>query len=203
MPSKKPYIKIPRIITAVFLITLFLSPSLFSAEGAKKSKMPEYKITPHDMLKIDIYPQSDLNSELEVDSNGYIFFSFLGHVELGGLTIGEAAAKMKGLLEKDYLIEPRVIVKIIESKENVIILIGEIQKPGTYDYKLTGMTLMEAISGAGGFTDIAWINGTRIVRSVDDEEKIIKVKVGNILKGKEKDILLQPGDIIVVPESFF
>lgn len=203
MPTGFQSFNIFKIISIFLLISLLFPSFIFCQEDVKKSKMPEYKISPHDTLNISIYPQSDLNAKLAVDSNGYIFFLFLGYIEVGGLTVEEAAKKLRGLLEKDYLVDPRVIVSIEESKENIIILIGEIRNPGTYNYKLTGMTLMEAVSNAGGFNDVAWINGTRIVRSIDDKEKTMKVKVANILNGKEKDILLQPGDIIVVPESLF
>lgn len=187
-------------ITVLFLAIMhFLSASLCCEEA----KRPDYKISPHDLIEISVYPQKDLNAELNVDSNGFIFFSFLGHVEVAGLTAEEAALKLTKLLEIDYLVEPRVIVHVKESKKNVVILIGEVREPGTYNYKLAGMTLMEAISDAGGFSEIAWMNGTKIIRSIDGEEKTLKIKISNILNGKEKDLLLEPGDIIVVPESIF
>lgn len=190
-------------IAISLLILLLLAPCALAKEEVKKSKAQDYRISPHDLLEISIYPQSDLNAEVEVDSNGYIFFAFLGNVEVSGLTADEASDKLAELLEKDYLINPRVIIMVKESKGNVIIVIGEVNKPGTYNYKLTGMTLMEAISEAGGFSGIAWVNGTKIVRAVNGKEESIKARVGNILNGKEKDILLKPGDIIVVPESLF
>jgi polysaccharide export outer membrane protein len=65
------------------------------------------------------------------------------------------------------------------------------------------MTLISAISLAGGFTRSAATNRVRIVRVVDGEETTIKVNAGKILKGKEKDILLEPDDVIVVPEAFW
>jgi protein involved in polysaccharide export with SLBB domain len=77
--------------------------------------------------------------------------------------------------------------------------------PGSYPYLEKEITLVEAISMAGGFTKIASRNRTRIIRIEDGQEKVIEVKVDEITESgkKGKDILIQPDDVIVVPESFF
>ena len=86
-----------------------------------------------------------------------------------------------------------------------VIVMGEVTKAGKYDFgDVSKMTLLGAISIAGGFTRIAAINDVRIIR-VDElgNKKSILVRVNNIYKGKEKDVALEPDDIIVVPESWF
>jgi polysaccharide export outer membrane protein len=87
----------------------------------------------------------------------------------------------------------------------LINLLGEVRNPGPINISLFGdkMTLIQAISSAGGFTGRAAQNGVRIVRIVDGKEKTIKIKAGKILKAKEKDFVLEPGDVIVVPEAFW
>ena len=84
-------------------------------------------------------------------------------------------------------------------------LIGQVKNPGSFFYTDKDITLVEAIIMAGGFTKIAARNRTRIVRMEDGKEKIITVKVDAITKSgkKAQDILIQPEDIIVVPESYF
>ncbi|MBU0986696.1 MAG: polysaccharide export protein [Proteobacteria bacterium] len=100
------------------------------------------------------------------------------------------------LMDRDLLYIP---------KAGQFYLIGQVQKPGSFYYIDKDVTLVEAISMAGGFTKIAARNRTRIVRMEDGIEKIIEVKVDAITKAGKKgqDILIRPGDIIVVPESFF
>jgi polysaccharide export outer membrane protein len=89
-------------------------------------------------------------------------------------------------------------------KAETFFVFGEVKKPGSYPLEKE-TTVVEAITMAGGFTDIAAPNRTRIIRSEGSKETTIRVNVKNITKGgdKSKDIYLKPGDIIVVPESFF
>lgn len=85
-----------------------------------------------------------------------------------------------------------------------ISIMGQVVHPGIYNLK-KGLTVIEAISLAGGFTSIAAQDGTRVIRVEGEKKKIIHVRISDIIKGgdKSKDILLQEGDTIVVPESFF
>jgi polysaccharide export outer membrane protein len=100
------------------------------------------------------------------------------------------------LYDKDLLYIPKA--------ENYYI-IGQVQKPGSYPYKDKEITLVEAISRAGGFTVLASRNRTRIVRLEGGLEKIIEVQVDAITESgrKGQDVAIHPGDVIVVPESLF
>ena len=91
------------------------------------------------------------------------------------------------------------------SKAERFYIIGQVKNPGSFFHLDKNTTLVEAISMAGGFTTIAARNRTRIVRVEDGREKIIKVKVDEITKSGKKgqDVQILPGDVIVVPESFF
>lgn len=84
-------------------------------------------------------------------------------------------------------------------------IIGQVNTPGSYGIPENGVTLVEAIGMAGGFTRIASRNSTRIIRVEEGVEKIIEVRVDAITEAGQKihDVVIQPGDIIVVPESFF
>ncbi len=84
-------------------------------------------------------------------------------------------------------------------------IIGQVRKPGSYAIPDREITLVEGIGMAGGFTRIASRNKTRIIRVEEGVEKIIQVKVDAITKAGKKiqDVVIQPNDIIVVPESFF
>ena len=84
-------------------------------------------------------------------------------------------------------------------------IIGQVKNPGSYAFSNSGVTLVQAISMAGGFTQIASRNKTRIIRVEKGVEKIIKVKVDAIIRAGKKiqDVIIRPDDIIIVPESFF
>ena len=93
---------------------------------------------------------------------------------------------------------------IIVEEYGRISIMGQVSKPGVYGLK-RNLTVMEAVNLAGGFTPTAAQNGTRVIRVENGQKKIIRVPLLNIIKGSDSssDILLQAGDTIVVPESFF
>jgi len=117
-------------------------------------------------------------------------------IELGRLLRGGDPESNLLLYDKDLLYIPKA--------ENYYI-IGQVRKPGSYPYKDKEITLVEAISRAGGFTVLASRNRTRIVRLEDGVEKIIEVRVDAITEAgrKGQDVRIMPGDVIVVPESLF
>jgi polysaccharide export outer membrane protein len=84
-------------------------------------------------------------------------------------------------------------------------IIGQVKEPGSHPITDREITLVEAISMAGGFTPIAARNRTRIIRVENGVEKIIEVRVDSITDAGKKiqDVVIQPNDIIFVPESFF
>jgi polysaccharide biosynthesis/export protein len=84
-------------------------------------------------------------------------------------------------------------------------IIGQVARPGSYLYRGNEITIVEAISMAGGFTRIASRNRTRIVRMEEGVEKIIEVRVDQITDSgkKTQDVIIKPGDVIVIPESIF
>ena len=103
-------------------------------------------------------------------------------------------------------LEPGDLVMIggISQTETQIVLFGEVKKPGVYPYK-KGMTVIEAVASAGGLTEMAAADGTRIISEKNNKREVIKVPLGSILRGgnKDKNIDLEPNDAIVVPQSFF
>lgn len=103
----------------------------------------------------------------------------------------------------NLLLEDRDLLYV--SRAEHFYIIGQVKQPGSFLYLEKDITLVEAISMAGGFTKIAARNRTRIVRVEDGVEKIIEVKVDAITKSGKKghDVRILPGDVIIVPESFF
>jgi polysaccharide export outer membrane protein len=101
-----------------------------------------------------------------------------------------------------FLLRNKDIV-FIEAYDKISVF-GQVNKPGSYDFK-PGLTVVDAIAIAGGFTAVASQNGVTLVREKESKRKIFNVPVGSILKSgdKSRDILLEEGDIITVAESVF
>ncbi|MFC1645676.1 polysaccharide biosynthesis/export family protein [Candidatus Omnitrophota bacterium] len=166
----------------------------------------DYHIQPEDILQITVYEQEDLSVKTRVSSKGEFAFPLLGKVEVTGLTISELEDKITELLAADYLIDPQVQVFISEYRIKQISVLGSVKIPGKYDmYPERETTVLQAVAMAGGFSDVASINNTRVIRNEEGEQKIIPVRVTDITKKgmKDKDVALKPGDIVYVPESFF
>lgn len=183
-----------------------LSALWLMCSGQAFAQSPHYKLQPTDVLNITVHGQPDLTTKTRVSSDGYISFPLLGKVKTVGLTAQELEDTLKALLEKDYLVNAQVLVFIEEYHLRQVSVVGEVVKPGKFDMPLEkDMTIMEAIAMAEGFTKDAYIKRIKIVRKENGQEKNIIVDARDItVKGqKDKDIVLQPDDVIVVPESFF
>ncbi len=164
----------------------------------------EYKLQPTDVLKISVHEQPDLDTTTRVTTKGYIAFPLIGEVKAAGITVRDLQAEIKRLLEKDYLTTAQVNVFIEEYHERKVSVIGEVKNPGSYSMPAErSATLLEVISLAGGFTKDADENGTRIIRVQDGQTKTIAITVSDIKKGKKQDIVIEPEDVVAVPESFF
>jgi polysaccharide export outer membrane protein len=117
-------------------------------------------------------------------------------IDLSGLLKGGDQVSNLLMHNEDLLYIPKA--------ENFYI-IGQVKEPGSYPILEKEITLVEAISMAGGFTPIAARNRTRVVRVENGVEKIYEIRVDEITQSGKKalDVRIEPGDVIVVPESFF
>lgn len=171
------------------------------------SQSGNYRIQPEDVLQISVYEHEDLKTTARVSSNGEISFPLLEKVQVAGLTIQEIENNLTIALEKDYLVHAQVQVFIETYHVKQVTVLGAVANPGKYDmHTEKETTVLEAIAMAGGFTNVASENGTRVIRTQEDQAKTtIPIKVTDITKKgkKEKDIPVEAGDIIFVPESFF
>jgi len=167
-----------------------------------KKVSKEYVIQPNDMLEITVYDEGDLTKVVRVSQDLYITYPLLGRVSVRDMDVSQLEAEIADRLKKDFVVNPQVNVFVKEFSGFYIY--GQVQRPGCYPLQ-RDITTVEAIAMAGGLTSIASANDTKIMREENGEKRVIKVKVGHITKtgDRSKDIALKPGDVIVVPESFF
>lgn len=160
-----------------------------------------------DEIDIQVYREPELSGTFKISAAGEIRHSLAGSIPMAGKTVEEAEAFFTRKLAKDYLVDPRVIVKLLSTQSSQIVLMGEVEKPGVYPLPFgETMTLLQAIAGAGGFTELASPDRVRIVRRMPDgHQTTLKIRVSDLLggKGKQRDISLEPNDVIMVPEVLF
>ena len=168
-----------------------------------------YKITLTDLLRIDIYQEDDLRTMSRVDAKGKINLPLVGEVAVAGLSLSEAQKSVEtAYREGRYLRNPQVTINIETYAAREVSIQGQIRSPGRYPLPIeTSMTVLELVSRAGGFTDTAKGTAVNITRVTPDGKKqVYTIDVDSLLKGKDRanisdnSLMLEPGDIVFVPE---
>jgi polysaccharide export outer membrane protein len=170
-------------------------------EEAHDARVQANTLGPGDLVEVRVFQEPDSSGIWRVSPEGTIDYPLCGKVVLAGRTSSTAADALRECLAR-YLRRPQVSVLIREYNSKKIFVFGEVQKPGTFPYD-GEMSIIQAITLAGGFTKTAAKNNTNVTRLVDGQERKIRVPVEDIGVGRERNFLLQPGDIVFVPESFF
>lgn len=172
-------------------LPLVLLTACFSLYGAAvpaaEDAVEGYRLATGDRVAISVYGEDDLSIDTYLSDRGTISYPFLGEVEVSGLTIGGLEDLITRQLKGDYLINPRVSVRILEYRK--FFVTGQVQKPGGYPYH-PGMTVQQAVSLAGGFTERASRNKINVVRD-------------NTSTRAQLNDAVRAGDTITVEESFF
>ncbi len=157
---------------------------------------------PGDVFEVRVYGEPELSGVYRVGPQGDIVFPLCRRVAVDGLTANATADKLRACLEDGYLRNPQVSVLIKEYNSKKVFVFGEVQKPGTFPFE-DGMTVVPAVTLAGGFAKGASQNNTSVTRLVSGQEVKIRVAVQDIALGKAANVPLRPGDIVFVPESLF
>jgi polysaccharide export outer membrane protein len=157
---------------------------------------------PGDLIEVRIFAEPELSGLYQVGAQSDLIFPLCRRVVVGGLTANGAAEKLRACLAEGFLRDPQVSVLVREFNSKKVFVFGEVQKPGTFPYQ-DGMSIIQAVTLAGGFTRTASQNSTSVTRRVDAQEVKVRVNVQDIALGKASNFLLEPGDIVYVPESLF
>lgn len=174
-------------VVATLLATVVLSVAV----GADVDTKSVYRLSAGDEVRITVYGHEDLSGEFEVDGTGRLSLPLIREVEAEGMTVKELEGAITAKLQPDYLKNPRVSVDMLNYRPFYII--GEVNSPGSYPY-VNGMTVLNAVAVAGGFTYRANKDKVKLLRGADDSQEEIRAR---------DDTLVLPGDVIEVPERFF
>jgi len=188
------------------LILMVITVYLCYAQSSDQEKIQEldagYVIKSKDVLSVKFYRHKDLDQEqIEVTPTGTIFMPLIGEVKASGITTSELERKLIGIYSKDYLKNPYITVSVLSRRYYVL---GEVKSPGAYPL-VGNVTVLTAITQAGGFTDYAAKNNVKVIRNVGNSKKSIAVNVDKIIKSGDTsgDVMLQAGDVVNVPQSMF
>jgi polysaccharide export outer membrane protein len=201
-----------RLVTAFTLLIVVFDlalsgPAIGSAETPAKQPDsnkaapvdPSYIIGPTDILEIQVWKEPDFSRKALVRPDGMITVPLVGDLHVAGMT----TMALKELLTdklKDFIDSPEITVILVESHSKNFYIIGKVARPGTYPL-MKDMTVLQAISVAGGLGEWADADSIRIIRKSGGKEKILQFDYKKVISGTnlEQNIVLQPNDTIVVP----
>jgi polysaccharide biosynthesis/export protein len=185
------------------------APSAFSP--GPDSRAITYIIALTDRLRVDIFQENDLGVISRVDSKGRINLQLVGPVQVAGMTIPEAEAAVENAYrDQRFLREPQVTIIVEEYAAREVIVQGEVVQPGRIPLPIeSGMTVLDAITKSGGFTDLARGESVTVTRTLPDGTRDVStVDVRSVLRGRktaeetDSSMLLLPDDIVYVPIRF-
>jgi len=148
----------------------------------------QYSLGSGDVISVHVFGEQDLSfDKLRLNDTGKFSYPFLGEIDASGKTAAQLEQLLVSGLKGDYLVDPRVSVRILEYRD--FFVNGEVKNPGGYPFK-PGLTLRKAVALAGGFTERASRSKFDLIRDQATQQASL-------------DTPLMPGDIITIEESFF
>lgn len=198
----------PRFLLILLISSLALGAGGCSKRGVQVTDVPppatdDTTLGPSDVFTVRVYGEQELSGSHQVAPDGTIDFPLLGSVDVNGLEPPEVADTVQCLLkERSLLRDPHVSVYVERYVSKRVSVVGAVANPGTFVLE-PGMTVVEAISMAGGFSSLADRDATIVTRRVGTDVVRYRVPVAKVANGQAKDIEVASGDIIFVPERLF
>jgi polysaccharide export outer membrane protein len=179
--------------------------------GAGPGKEKVYNIRATDKLRITIFQEDDLSTICRVDAKGTVNLPLVGEIRVRGLTLNEAERAIENAYKDGrFLRKPEVNVAVDDYAPREVSIQGQVKSPGRYPLPIEStMSVLDLVTKAGGFTDTALGTGVRITRILPDgSTRVITLDVESLIKGKSSAktngennaLLLEPDDIVYVPE---
>jgi len=178
-----------------------LSPAANSQEQKAPSAAADstYVIGPEDGLDISVWKEPDVSRAVPVRPDGKISLPLLNDIQAAGLTPMQLQAVVTEGLKK-FFTGPQVTVIVTQINSRRIYVMGEVARPGAFPM-LPNMTILQALSTAGGFSQYAKLSGIYLLRTERGAQVTLPFNYREVIRGRrpEQNITLKPGDTIVVP----
>lgn len=164
-----------------------------------------YRLCGNDLVNIRVFQEDELESSVRIAKDGSITFPLIGHVSIGGKTLPEACVAVETAL-RSFCKSPQVVIRIVEYNKRRFTVLGQVNRPGTFEMPDEGpLSLLEAIGMAGGYSRIANPSKVTLKRtSPDGSEQIFRLDAKRMARESSiAPFLLRTGDTIVVEETLF
>jgi polysaccharide export outer membrane protein len=157
-----------------------------------------YRIAAGDLLNVRVWNQESLTTQARVREDGRISLLFLDDVEAAGHSPAMLSQQIQTRL-KDYINHPVVTVALEQARPIKVTMVGEVNRIGPLEIE-TGASLLQALAGAGGFTEYAHEDRVFVMRQEDGAPVRIRFRYDDLIRaeGRAPSFRLRPGDVIVV-----
>jgi polysaccharide biosynthesis/export protein len=193
---------------SIALSVFFLSITILSANSGaaaeqqaaqSDSSSSHYLIGANDLLNIFVWKETDLTRDVTVMPDGRITYPLVGEIDAAGHTVTDLKEKITEKL-KNFISSPEVTVIVRESRSQKIYTLGKVTRSGQIQLE-PSMTVLQALSAAGGCTEWADTKNIMIVRRTSGKETMFRFNYQDVISGKDlkQNIVLEPNDTIVVP----
>lgn len=189
--------KLPRLMIGALLLAVAgpagpgLAGNAAAAEGQDPATAATYRLSPGDILRIQVFEHPDVSGQYEIDGSGSITFPLLGRVPAKGQSVTELKTELATALDRDYLVDPRVSVEVLNFRP--FFILGQVNKPGSYPFR-SGLDIRQAVALAGGYTRRARSSSMTILRTIESQRQELEAT---------EDTPLLPGDTIEISRRLF
>lgn len=166
-------------------------PADLPTGGQQEDAVAGYRLGAGDQVRVTVFRHEDLSGEFQLDGEGFFALPLVGEVKGGGKTVRDLEVDIEdSFRDGGYLVNPQVSLEVLNYRPFYIL--GEVNQPGSYPY-VNGMTVINAVALAGGYTYRASQGSITVQRGGSNSDKVGVGPTSQVL----------PGDIITVPERFF
>ena len=164
----------------------------------KAAEQPEYVVGEGDVLHINVWKETEISQTVVVRPDGNISLPLVNEVAVAGLSPRQIQQLLTEKL-RSILTNPRVTVSVAEVRSKMVYITGEVGKPGAYSVA-SPLNVLQLIARAGGLNEFANRKNIYILRGSDKKNRL-HFNYKEVVKGKnsQQNIVLQPGDTVVVP----
>ena len=200
------------LIAIAALAAAIVAPARADSRGKDDSvRTKAYKIRTTDKISIRVFQEDDLTTICRVDAKGTVNLPLVGEVRVYGQTLSEAERTIEAAYKNGlFLRSPAVTVAVEEYAPREVSIQGQVKNPGRYPLPVeSSISVLDLVTKAGGFTDTAQGTAVRVTRILPDgSTRVITLDVESLIKGRSdaktngdnNALLLEPDDIVYVPE---
>jgi polysaccharide export outer membrane protein len=173
---------------------------LLAAEAAAPNvNLHTYVIGIEDVLAVHVWREPEVSTRVPVRPDGNISLPLINDVKAAGYTPNQLADRLRDALKK-HLVDPDVTVVVEQVNSKKFYVMGEVVRPGAYPL-LENTSVLQALTAAGGFREFANTKKVQVLKGAGPYHKRLVFDYSAVIRGKkaEQNVLLEPGDTIIVP----